>query len=138
MGYLAEKVAFLKGLAEGMKINEEKDEGKLLLKMIDVLDDIALTVEELDDEAADTADRLDDIEDCLDDICEDLYDDDDEYYDDFDEYDDDEDLDFYEVECPSCNEKVFFDEDMISDEVVYCPNCNEKIEIEFDEEDEEI
>lgn len=138
MAYLSEQTAYLKGLAEGMEIDTTKNEGKLLLKIIDVLDELAATVEELDEESLENTERLDDVEDCLDDICEDLYDDecdcdcdcDDDYC------DLDDDLDFYEVECPSCNEKVYFDEDMIDDEVLVCPNCNEKIEIEFEEEDE--
>ena len=135
MAYLAEQVAYLKGLAEGMKINETKDEGKLLLKIIDVLEEMAVTVEEMDDEVIENSERLDDVEDCLDEICEDLYDDEYDEFDD-DDFDEEEDLDFYEVECPSCNEKVYFDEDMISDEVLVCPNCSEKIEIEFEDEDE--
>ena len=135
MAYLAEQVAYLKGLAEGMKIDETKDEGKLLLKIIDVLEEMAVTVEEMDDEVIENSERLDDVEDCLDEVCEDLYDDEYDEFDD-DDFDEEEDLDFYEVECPSCNEKVYFDEDMINDEVLVCPNCSEKIEIEFEDEDE--
>lgn len=138
MGYLSEKVAYLRGLAEGMEIDETKNEGKMLLKIVEVLDEIAATVEELDEEVLDNTERLDDVEDCLDDLCEDFYDDDcdcDCGCDCDDDFDDD-DLDFYEVECPSCNEKVYFDEDMINDEVLVCPNCNEKIEIEFEEGEE--
>lgn len=142
MAYLSEQVAYLRGLADGMKIDDTTNEGKLLLKIVDVLDEMAITIDELDEEAVDTAERLDDIEDCLDDICEDLYDDEcegcegcdgdcDEYYD-----DDEEDLEFYEVECDGCGEKVYFDEDMINDESLICPNCSKKIEIEFVEEDE--
>ena len=137
MAYLAEQVAYLKGLAEGLKIDDKKDEGKLLIKIIDVLEEMAATVEELDEEALDTSDRLDDIEDCLDDICEDLYDDDDCDCDCDCDCDYDDDLDFYEVECPSCNEKVYFDEDMMNDETLICPNCSEKIEIEFEDEEGE-
>ena len=141
MAYLSEQAAYLKGLAEGMKIDDTKNEGKLLLKIIDVLDEIAATVEELDEEVLDNTERIEEVEDCLDDVCEDLYDDecgecsgcgnDDEEFD-----DDEEDMDFYEVECPSCKEKVYFDEDMINDEILICPNCNEKIEIEFEEGEE--
>ena len=140
MAYLSEQTAYLKGLAEGMEIDTTKNEGKLLLKIIDVLDELAATVEELDEESLENTERLDDVEDCLDDICEDLYDDECDCDCGCDCDDDccecDDDLDFYEVECPSCNEKVYFDEDMIDDEVLVCPNCNEKIEIEFEEEDE--
>ena len=34
MAYLSEKVAYLKGLAEGMKLDDTKNEGKMLLKNI--------------------------------------------------------------------------------------------------------
>ena len=54
------------------------------------------------------------------------------------EYDEDEeDLDFYEVECPTCKEKVYFDEDMLGEDELNCPNCGEVIEIEFDEDFDE-
>lgn len=136
MAYLSEQVAYLKGLAEGMKIDDTKNEGRLLLKIIDVLDEFAATIEELDEEVLDNTERIEEVEECLDDVCEDLYDEEcgcGDCDDCDDELDDEEDLDFYEVECPSCKEKVYFDEDMINDEVLICPNCNEKIEIEFEE-----
>lgn len=141
MAYLSEQVAYLKGLAEGMNIDDTKNEGKLLLKIVEVLDEIAATVEELDEEVLDNTERLEDIEDCLDEVCEDLYDDEcdcgcDCDCDCDDDFDDEEDMEFYEVECPTCKEKVYFDEDMIDDEVLVCPNCNERIEIEFEEGEE--
>lgn len=42
---ITEKVAYLKGLAEGMELDTEKKEGKLLAAIIDVLDDIALEID---------------------------------------------------------------------------------------------
>ena len=39
---ITEKVAYLKGLADGLGLDAESKEGKVLLAMIDVLDDIAL------------------------------------------------------------------------------------------------
>ena len=39
---ITEKVAYLKGLAEGMELDTEKKEGKLLAAIIDVLDDLSL------------------------------------------------------------------------------------------------
>lgn len=141
MAYLSEQVAYLKGLAEGMNIDDTKNDGKLLLKIVEVLDEIAATVEELDEEVLDNTERLEDVEDCLDEVCEDLYDDEcdcgcDCDCDCDDDFDDEEDMEFYEVECPTCKEKVYFDEDMIDDEILVCPNCNEKIEIEFEEGEE--
>ena len=44
---ITEKVAYLKGLAEGMELDTEKKEGKLLAAIIDVLDDIALEIADM-------------------------------------------------------------------------------------------
>ena len=54
---------------------------------------------------------------------------------DFDDFDDDEldDVDFYEVKCPHCDEKVFFDEDMVNSSELVCPNCGKNIEIEVED-----
>ena len=41
MSNITDRVAYLKGLAEGMKLSEETNEGKLLLKMLDALEDMA-------------------------------------------------------------------------------------------------
>ena len=46
---ITEKVAYLKGLAEGMELDTEKKVGKLLSAIIDVLDDIALELEDVKD-----------------------------------------------------------------------------------------
>jgi len=58
---ITEKVAYLKGLMEGMELDTEKKEGKLLAAIIDVLDDIALEIADmLTEEGYDlvTADQL--------------------------------------------------------------------------------
>ena len=47
---ITERVAYLKGLAEGMELNTDKREGKLLAAIIDVLEDIALELEDIQDE----------------------------------------------------------------------------------------
>ena len=133
MGYLTEKVAYLKGLADGMKIDDSTNEGKLLANILEVLDELALNLEDLNEEVIESEARIDELEEISADIIDEL---DDCDCDDCDcdcEYDeDDEDLDFYEVKCPSCKEKVYFDEDMLDDDELFCPNCGEKIEIEFE------
>ena len=51
---------------------------------------------------------------------------------DFD-YDEDDDMGFFEIQCPSCNEDVMIDFDTLDDEApIICPNCGEEIELEFD------
>ena len=131
MGYLTEKVAYLKGLADGMKIDDATNEGKLFSNILEVLDEIASRLEDLNEEVIESEARIDELEEFSADLLDEL---DDCDCDDCDcEYDEDEeDLDFYEVECPNCKEKVYFDEDMLEDDELYCPNCEEKIEIEFD------
>ncbi len=75
---ITEKVAYLKGLAEGLKINDDKPEGKLLLAMIDVLDDMALTVDDLDNEIAEIVEIVDEIDQDLGDVEGEIYGEDDE------------------------------------------------------------
>ena len=138
MGYLVERVAYLRGLAEGMKIDEKTNEGKMITKILDVLEELSANFEDLSDEVLENEARVDELEECFDELCEELdeecgcgcEDDDDDFFDELDD-EDLEDLDFYEIVCPHCNEKVYFDEDMIDDSLI-CPNCNEEIEIEFD------
>ena len=64
---ITEKVAYLKGLAEGMELDTEKKVGKLLSAIIDVLDDIALELEDVKDEQSELADGLDAVSDDLED-----------------------------------------------------------------------
>ena len=128
---LTEKAAYLKGLAEGLNVNTDDDMGKLVLALIDVIDDIALTVADLEDEPAETRDYIEEIDEDLGAVEEDLYDDDD---------DDDEcdcccgDDDFYEVECPACHETICLDEDMLCEGEIECPNCGTDLEFDFDDE----
>ena len=133
---ITEKVAYLKGLAEGMELDTEKKEGKLLAAIIDVLEDIALEIEDIEDEQAELSEGLDAVSDDLEDV-EDLvfedYDDDDEYEE--DELDEDEDC--YATTCPTCEETIFFDDSILEDGEVICPNCGEKLEFDLTSLDEE-
>ena len=133
---ITEKVAYLKGLAEGMELDTDKKEGKLLAAIIDVLEDIALEIEDIEDEQAELSEGLDAVSDDLEDV-EDLvfedYDDDDEYEE--DELDEDEDC--YATTCPTCEETIYFDESILEDGEVICPNCGEKLEFDMTSLDEE-
>jgi len=134
MGYLSEKAAYLKGLAEGLNVDEKSNEGKLLVKIIDVLEERAATIEDNSEALAECEERVDDLDDFAQEITEacSCGDHDDCDCCDCDEDDDFEDEEFYEIECPHCKELVYFDEDMLDNDLV-CPNCSGKIEIEIDE-----
>ena len=139
---LSEKAAYLKGLMDGMKLNPEADENRLLAKIVELLHDVAESVDDLEDNAIAVSDELDEIEDNLDAIDEYLMDDDDDYddEDDYEDYDDD-DYDFdedpiYEVTCPKCGEVEQLSEEELLKGSIKCPKCGEPLEFEFDEDDE--
>ena len=131
---LTERTAYLKGLMEGMEIDTETNEGKLFKAIIDVLDDMALTVSDVEDVVDAVCDELDSVEEDLDAIEEYLLDeeDDDDYYDDEDEYDFDDET-IYEVKCPVCNTVINLDEDMLEAGSIECPDCGEELEFDADE-----
>ena len=127
---ITEKVAYLKGLAEGMELDTEKKEGKLLAAIIDVLDDIALELEDMKDYADELGEGLDAVSDDLEDVEDVIFgEDEDEEDEDFDE--DEEDEDCYATTCPTCEETIYFDESVLEDGEVICPNCGEKLEFDL-------
>ena len=73
---ISEKAAYLKGLFEGMEYDPESKEGKLFKGIIELLEDISLSVLDLEDEQANTNDYLEDIDDDLAALEEDFYGDD--------------------------------------------------------------
>ena len=131
---ITEKVAYLKGLAEGMELDTGKKEGKLLAAIIDVLEDIALELVDMQEAQEELGDGLDAVSDDLEDV-EDLLFGDDEEDDEEDEYELDdlgEDEDCYATTCPTCEETIYFDESVLEDGQVICPNCGEKLEFDLE------
>ena len=63
---ITEKTAYLKGLLEGMEIDQSTKEGKLLAAIVETLDDIALSVADLDDEVGAINDEMDMLEEAVD------------------------------------------------------------------------
>ncbi|MDE7219682.1 MAG: hypothetical protein K2O45_08695 [Oscillospiraceae bacterium] len=118
---ILEKVAYMKGLAEGIGLDVKSKEGKLLKVMMDILDDIALELQDIRDEQGDLEEGLDAVSEDLADVETYLFDLED---------DEDEDEEVYQTTCPNCDEEIFFDEDILADGSVLCPNCGE--ELEFD------
>ena len=113
---ISEKVAYLKGLAEGLALDTDTKEGKLIAAIIDVLDDMAEKFVDLEDELCDVEDGLDAVSDDLSDVEEALYEMDDE---DEEDYDDDE--SYFETTCPICQEEIVFDEDTLDSGEIRCP-----------------
>lgn len=127
---ISEKVAYLKGLAEGLNLDTEKSkEGKLISVMIGILEDLAMSVEDLEENALDLGEEIDVLSDDLADVEEVVFDEDDE--DDLD-YDDD----WFEVECPTCGADIFVDDEAFAEGEVECPSCGSRYAMELtDDED---
>lgn len=102
----SEKVAYLKGLAEGLGLGKETKEEKLIAAIIDTLESIALDIEDLEEADFDLGEELDAISDDLAKVEEILYDDDCCGFDDDDcccgGHDSDDDLPDYEPERGGC------------------------------------
>ena len=127
---ISEKVAYLKGLAEGLALDTDTKEGKLIAAIIDVLDDMAEKFVDLEDELCDVEDGLDAVSDDLSEVEESLYELDDEEEEEWDD-EDDEDEECFMTTCPECEEEVYFDETVLEDGEVVCPNCGTKLEFDL-------
>ena len=125
---VSEKVAYLKGLLEGLKLDENSDSAKVFRAIVDVLDEVALEIEDLTDEVREIGDGLDVVSDDLGDVEDVVFEDEDE-----DDEDEDDDEPVYATTCPECEEEILFDESYLEDGAITCPNCGAKLE--FDAED---
>ena len=122
---IAEKVSYIKGLVEGMKLDTETNEGKILAAIIDVLGDIAVNIEDIDEDLAELTDVVTDVEDAVMDLEDEIYGDEEC---DCCDCDDDE---LYDITCPACQNTVTADFDAISSGAINCPNCGEKLEFDL-------
>lgn len=124
MSEITNRAAYLMGLAEGLKIDEEKPEGKLIMAMIDLLNDMAEELEALDDEQAFVADQIDELEEVIEIIGDSVY------------ADDEEDDDVYTLVCENCGAEIDFTNDDLDDIAsgdFICPECGETVELDFSE-----
>ena len=129
MKKLGEEVAYLRGLAEGLDIDDKSKEGKMIGKIVEILGCFADKVEELEYSVGDLEDQVEELEyeveelqQEVEDLEEWLYDEDED-----EDYEDDEEgLSFIEMECPNCSEVVEIDEELLFDDSVdvICPNCH--------------
>lgn len=129
---ISEKVAYLKGLAEGLDLDTTKSkEGKLISVMIGIMEELAMSVEDLEENALNLGEEIDVLSDDLADVEEVVFDDEDE---DEEDYDDD----WFEVECPTCGADIVVDDEALADGEVECPSCGTRYAMELtDDEGEE-
>ena len=151
----SEKVAYLKGLADGLNLGKETKEEKLISAIIDTLECIALDIEDLEDTVFEMGEEIDAISDDLSVVEDFLLDEDDD--DDCcccdDDYDDDDRCCsghgghhgggccgghqhpvLYEVTCPACENTITIDEEVLSLGSIKCPSCDGTLEFDLDGE----
>jgi len=152
---ISEKSAYLKGLMDGLNLDTEKAEGKLISAIVDLLGDVTKKLTDVEETTIAISDELDEIEEDLDAIEDYILDEEDEdYEDDYEDYDDDfddededeydeegfdfgdEDSTIYEVKC-SCGNVINFDEETLEEGSIICDNCGETLEFTFEDEDED-
>ena len=147
---IAEKSAYLKGLMDGLKLDTEKAEGKMIAAIVDLLGDVTKRLTDVEETTIAISDELDEIEEDLDAIedyildeeDEDEYDEDDfDYEDDLDDEDDEEGFDFgdeettiYEVKC-ACGNIIDFDEETLEEGSIVCDKCGELLEFSLEDEE---
>ena len=138
---ITEMAAYLKGLVDGLELDSTTKEGKVISKMLEVIEEMAIRINDLEDDCDNLYDYVEEMATDIVSIEEDLYDDEAEYddlddlLDEEDDYDLFDDEDYYEIECPSCGEVICFSAEVDLDELA-CPACGELIgEIELCDED---
>ena len=149
---ISEKSAYLKGLMDGLKLNTESDEGKMIAAIVDLLGDVTKKVVDIEDTTIAISDELDEIEEDLDAIEDYILDEEDDYDEDDDDdwsYDEDEDEDseegfdfgdeettVYEVQG-ACGNIIDFDEDVLESGSIVCDKCGETLEFTFEDDEDE-
>lgn len=130
---ISKKAAYIKGLADGLNLDENSKHDRVLLALLDVLDEMADKIDELEANQLDLTEQVDAIDLDLSEI-------EDELYEDFEE---DFEGEFYDVTCPECGDEITVHKGVILREAVVCPCCEKKVEIdlsqvasEFEENDE--
>lgn len=121
---ISEKVAYLKGLAEGLNLDTEKSkEGKLISVMIGILEEVGLSIEDLEENALALGEEIDVLSDDLADVESEVFGEDEE--------DDD---DFFEVECPNCEEPLVIDDEALAAGEIQCPNCETRFSLDLSDD----
>ena len=140
MSNLSDRVSYLKGLAEGLKLDTEKNEGKLIEKILELLGDLTKELEQMKEDQDDLNSYVEaidnDLGDLEDTVLGDEEDEDEDFMDGEDEDDGDDNL--VEYTCPHCGEEMTFEVASFDfDEDYLCPNCHKPLFPETPDEDEE-
>ena len=149
----SERAAYIRGLMEGLELDPKAKETKLFNAIIDLLDDLCLSMEEMEDAYDELCGQVDEIDEDLGELEEEFYEFDEDDCDcdcgcgcdcdcdcdeDDNEWEEEDDDCYFEVTCPTCGDTIELNGAMLDEGSIDCPNCGEKLEFDFDDlEDEE-
>ena len=134
MSKLTDKVSYLKGLADGMKLNMDKDANKLIMEILGALGEFADEIQVMADAHDELNEYVESIDDDLADLEDTLFGDEE----DVEDEDDVEDDDIITYACPECGHELEFRADDVDlSEDYLCPACGKPIFPEIEEDDEE-
>ena len=123
---VSEKVAYIRGLYDGLELDGEKSgEARILSEVLDVLGQIGSQMDGMDASTSRLFDELDDLRDSVAALENAV----------FDEDDGDTDEDFFEIPCPTCGENLVVDDEALAAGVVNCPACGGKFALSFEDKD---
>lgn len=131
---ISEKAAYISGLFDGYELDKTSKEGRIISELITLVGDMADKINALEADNRELHEYVEELDHDLGEVEEEVYfydDDEEEDYDDYDDLNDEEDYEgedeeFYEIECPSCGDLVYFDESIEVEDLV-CPACGERI-----------
>lgn len=123
MENIKQSISYVKGLMDGLELDCDKKEAKVLYALVEVLDTMEQEIELLGAQSQYCEEMIDDLleEDCFEGLLED------------EEYLEDEDYEgtmFIEFTCPHCKELVDFEEKALEEnDRLVCPNCAQWIDV---------
>ncbi len=124
---ISEKVAYLKGLCEGLGLDTEKSkEAKLISVMIGILEEIALSVEDLEENALALGEEIDALSDDLESMEQVFHDDHDGCGCGCEEE--------LEIDCSNCGEIIKITDEMLELGQLYCKSCDAHFLIDLSED----
>lgn len=138
---LTEKIAYMKGLLDGMELDGSTKEGKAILQMAEVMEEMGVYIDDLQSQIDELTELCDLLDKDLGEVETDLYcdDDDDDFDDDDFEFDDDDDDDddddshfrIGRVLPADYDDFAYEDSDDYGNEIyiVNCPNCEETVNL---------
>ena len=147
MANITERTAYLRGLADGLNLDKEKAENKLLLEMLSVMEDMAQQLAETNEDLDELSDYIEDMDADLAEVEEMIFEDDDcdcgcDCDDcDCDDCDCDCDCDCEQelsFDCPNCGKTVMIKaSDIDFDESPVCSACGQPFFVDVEDEDED-